>query len=181
MSRVLHAKWDYVYQLGLLTTELREIFDSSPLPDSNQEGDSSNPRNRKPVEGDCPICYCEFEEHEHAPSSDYLVWCKAACGQNFHKTCFRTWAVTKCGPGREAEATCPMCRSIWGVEGDLVKKVKTQGPVNKEGYVNVADQLGISGFRGKLGRKSLRFPFGGRKLCVEMAIRAANERLMARL
>ena len=47
-----------------------------------------NNGNRKPVEGDCPICFMEFEPNES------IVWCKAACGNNIHKHCFEQWAVT---------------------------------------------------------------------------------------
>jgi hypothetical protein len=43
----------------------------------------------------------EFEEE--------LVWCKAACGQNFHKECFEQWKRSKHG-GR---VTCVYCRSEW--------------------------------------------------------------------
>ena len=41
-------------------------------------------------------------------------------------------------------------RTPWRGDEDLVKKIKTQGQVNREGYVNVASELGLSGFRGKL-------------------------------
>lgn len=49
--------------------------------------------NRKPIEGDCPICFMEFEPNEE------LVWCKAACGNNIHKACFGQWAATSRSSG----------------------------------------------------------------------------------
>ena len=41
-------------------------------------------------------------------------------------------------------------RTPWRGDEDLVKKIKTQGKVNREGYVNVAAELGLSGVRGKV-------------------------------
>lgn len=43
--------------------------------------------------------------------------------------------------------TCPYCRSPWQTEGGDIRIVAQSGPVNEEGYVNVASQLGISGER----------------------------------
>jgi hypothetical protein len=47
--------------------------------------------------------------------------------------------------------TCPFCRTPWQADvGDLAKYATTQGgkvQVNEEGYVNIANELGISGQR----------------------------------
>jgi hypothetical protein len=44
-----------------------------------------------------------------------------------------------------------MCRSVWKGDEKLVARVqKDKGDVGDEGYVNVADQLGISRERGML-------------------------------
>lgn len=59
-----------------------------PGTDENKDG------NRKPVEGDCPICFMEFE-----PDKEEIVWCRAACGNNIHQTCFRKWAATQQAQG----------------------------------------------------------------------------------
>ena len=182
MHRVLRAKFEYVYQLGLLTSELNEMFSASPIPNDSETADTSNPKNRKSIEGECPICYCEFEDHERAPGSDHVVWCRAACGHNFHKACFRTWATTK---SKEAkEVTCPMCRSSWE-EDEVGKNIKVDGKkVNEEGYVNVADELGISGARGKF-EEMKSFPLGteqGWKVSKYVnGILVANQSLMGRL
>ena len=40
-------------------------------------------------------------------------------------------------------------RTPWRGDEDLLKKMKTHGQVNYEGYVNVASELGLSGVRGK--------------------------------
>jgi hypothetical protein len=42
------------------------------------------------------------------PDED-LVWCKAACGQNFHKQCFEQWRASKKG----YHITCVYCRTLW--------------------------------------------------------------------
>jgi len=146
LARVLHAKYEYVYQLALLTAELEDIFANAPPPDSEGEGASGDKDGkRKPLEGDCPICFCEMEEQ-----GEQIVWCRAACGQNIHKACFETWAATKRKQAANAEVTCPYCRSVWQGDEDMVKKIKKNGKRNADGYVNVADQLGISPVRGKL-------------------------------
>lgn len=53
------------------------------------------------------------------------------------------WAKTKTG-----DVTCPFCRSKWETDSGLVPKVVTDGGVSSEGYINVADQLGINPHRG---------------------------------
>ncbi|KAI0545580.1 hypothetical protein F4679DRAFT_576006 [Xylaria curta] len=142
MSRVLRARHDLVYQLALLSSELREIFEGAPpINIEGEDNAKTQDPNRKQVEGDCPICYTPFE------SAEATVYCRATCGQNMHKECFQIWAATKKQSGR-GTVTCPMCRSPWQEdEGDMVKKVKKTGVTNEDGYINVADQLGISSVR----------------------------------
>lgn len=56
------------------------------------------------------------------------------------------WAATKRtgnGGGR-GRVPCPYCRSTWEDDNDLITKINTSGTPNADGYVNVADQLGIS-------------------------------------
>ncbi|GKT45882.1 E3 ubiquitin-protein ligase Zswim2 [Colletotrichum spaethianum] len=138
MSRVLHAKFEDTYQLALVPSELRQIFSNAPPIEASS--DKSQDKNRKPVEGDCPICFCELE----TKSNETIVWCRAACGQNIHKQCFQTWAATKRRGYSTGEVTCPFCRSVWQGDDDMVKNIKKGGRITQEGYVNVADQLGIS-------------------------------------
>lgn len=144
LKKVLRAKDQYVYQLALLSSELREIFARAPNPAAeDRDGcEDKTDKNRKAAEGDCPIC---FEEMESGPGKEALVWCKAACGQNIHKQCFDMWATTKRQSGT-GKVTCPYCRSDWEVvDGDAVDVANIKrGMPTKEGYVNVADQLGIS-------------------------------------
>jgi Ring finger domain len=66
--------------------ELREIFQKAPVAQKEAASDDDHPGKRKPIDGDCPICFTEFEENEE------IVWCKAACGNNIHAACFERWA-----------------------------------------------------------------------------------------
>lgn len=147
MARVLRARFQHVYQLALLSSELREIFAAAPPIDSKDALDAAKDPSasaddrRKPVEGDCPICFDGLD----ASRNEQVVWCRAACGQNIHRDCFQTWAKTK----RQLEVTCPLCRSVWEGDEEMVKTMRGGSHVNNEGYVNVADQLGISGVRGE--------------------------------
>ena len=74
------------------------------------------------------------------------MYCKAACGNNVHKYCFQQWAAQKKGAGTGG-LTCPFCRCQWHDE-DVVNKInKMAATRSREGYLNVADQLGLSGLR----------------------------------
>ncbi|KAI1329992.1 hypothetical protein F5Y16DRAFT_396857 [Xylariaceae sp. FL0255] len=138
MSRVLRAPYNLVYQLALLSSELREIFQNAPpIPGEADADGESRDGKRKPIEGDCPICFTAFED------TDATVYCRATCGQNFHKECFEMWAATKNRAAHDS-VTCPICRSHWQGDEDMVSKIKKKGKMGRDGYVNVADQLGIS-------------------------------------
>jgi hypothetical protein len=138
MSKVLNAPYELVYQLALLSSELRDIFAAAPPIVAAGAGKSDK---RKPIEGDCPICFSELE----ANGAEAVVWCKSTCGNNIHAECFQMWARTKHG-----NVTCPMCRSVWESDKEDVGKVRKEDGHIEEGYVNVADQLGISRNRGML-------------------------------
>ncbi|KAF2002722.1 hypothetical protein P154DRAFT_544375 [Amniculicola lignicola CBS 123094] len=135
--RVLKAPEHVGYQLALLSSELQDLFKTSPpIPSADAEADSSD-GNRKPIEGECPICYMEFEKGEA------IAYCKAACGNNVHQDCMNSWITVSRG-----KATCPYCRSNWVREAfSGNSKELLTGTVNEEGYVNVASQLGLSGER----------------------------------
>lgn len=136
LARVLHAPEHLQYQLALVTAELRDIFAKAPdLATASPEGNGK----RKEVEGDCPICCCEFEI-----GREKIVYCRASCGNNVHEGCFDKWAATR---GRDA-VTCPYCRSPWQRDGGPVRKVSRSGTINHEGYVNVGSELGLPTRRG---------------------------------
>ncbi|KAI2605336.1 uncharacterized protein GGS25DRAFT_524851 [Hypoxylon fragiforme] len=133
MSRVLRARYDLVYQLALLPSELRSMFSRAPPIIESPD------QNRKSLDDDCPICFSPFED-------DDAVYCRATCGQNIHRACFEMWAATKRKSARDT-VTCPMCRTPWQGDDDMVKKIKNTGVIGPEGYVNLAGQLGISRVR----------------------------------
>ncbi|KAJ5949673.1 RING finger domain protein [Penicillium verhagenii] len=132
----LRAPGELQYQLAFLNTELREIWQSSPLNRLQATSIESTDGNRKPIEGDCPICFMEFEPHEDT------VWCKAACGNNIHKTCFAQWAATT----RKSGVRCVYCRAAWKNDtADLnINTILKSGSIGEDGYVNVAAQFGLS-------------------------------------
>ncbi|KAF1839127.1 hypothetical protein BDW02DRAFT_564110 [Decorospora gaudefroyi] len=146
MLRVLKAREEFAYQLALISSELREVIrNAPPIPGVETDGKDGTEKegedgNRKPIEGECPICYDELGSHEA------IVYCKASCGNNVHKSCMQNWMAVSKG-----KATCPYCRAKWqedtGFEGRL-GNVDTKGlERNEDGYVNVAGQLGLSGQR----------------------------------
>jgi hypothetical protein len=148
MIRVLRVRENLQYQLAYLSSELREIFENVPRTEAYGDGeaaDKAGAGNRKPIEGeDCPICFTEL-------GGEPTVFCKTACGNNFHSQCLKTWAATKKQAG--AKVTCPLCRSPWDDAGGVIpvedlKAAVEQGEVGDEGYVNVAGELGISQDRG---------------------------------
>ncbi|KAI4172223.1 MAG: hypothetical protein LQ343_003658 [Gyalolechia ehrenbergii] len=138
LHNVLKAPEHLQYQLAFLSSELREILSQAPLPASSVAAPSA-PSHRKEVAGDCPICFMEFE-----PENEEIVWCKAACGNNIHKHCFEQWAKSQ---KRMSDVRCVYCRTPWHGDEESIEKIKTEGRKNREGYVNVASQLGLSGRR----------------------------------
>ena len=140
LARVLRVPAHLEYQLAFVSSELREIFARAPPLPSEQADNTKKDGNRKPVEGECPICCVDFEPEN---GSEEVVYCKAACGNNVHKECFGQWAATKKGK----EVTCPFCRTPWQGDEETLEKIVRTGRVNDDGYVNVASQLGISGRR----------------------------------
>lgn len=167
---MLSARSDVVYQIALLSSELREIF-ANPEEQARLETlriakeesrkaveagrrEALEKKLRKPIEDDCPICYSELD----VEGGEAIVWCEAACGQNFHEACLHMWIKT------QGKGTCPLCRSAWKTtepeNKGLAFDIAAQGSFDtaeverrlgnkSEGYVNVADQVGVSRERGK--------------------------------
>ncbi|KAH0275314.1 hypothetical protein KCU84_g19672, partial [Aureobasidium melanogenum] len=140
LLKVLKVSEPLNYQAAFLTSELQEIFDhAGPLPVETVHTEDKDGK-RKPIEGDCPICCEELSQEKEA-----IVWCQAACGNNLHKTCFDQWTATK-GHG---QVTCPYCRTQWQneIDGSALKSLAKTGHKNRDGYVNVADKVGMSSRR----------------------------------
>ncbi|KAL3437740.1 hypothetical protein BDV09DRAFT_149467 [Aspergillus tetrazonus] len=145
LVKVLKAPSHLQYQLAFLSSELREIYENSPLRNVKDKAeDHDTDGKRKPVEGDCPICFMEFE-----PDKEDIVWCRAACGNNIHKACFQKWAASSNNQG----VRCVYCRSPWqnqdtdGKVDVTLEQLVAQGRVGEDGYINVASQMGLSGER----------------------------------
>lgn len=64
---------------------------------------------RRPVEGDCGICMSALRDDNS--SDEDLVWCRAQCGNNFHRGCLREWIDHR--SGGNLLPTCPFCRTLW--------------------------------------------------------------------
>jgi len=99
MVKVLKAREDLAYQLALLSTELAEIFANAPAnpqsPDKKAASLTTDTGgSRKPIDSDCPVCAMEFDTSDKCED---IIWCKAACGQNIHRSCFEQWARSKPG------------------------------------------------------------------------------------
>jgi hypothetical protein len=91
LHNVLKVPSHLEYQLAFLSSELRDIFQNAP-PSPTDGASTDDNGKRKEISGDCPICFMEFD-----PASEEIVWCKAACGNNIHQTCFRQWAASQAG------------------------------------------------------------------------------------
>ncbi|KAJ6164257.1 hypothetical protein N7470_002929 [Penicillium chermesinum] len=132
------------YQLAFLSSEICQIYEGSPMKQSQAPESRKHDGKRKPVEGDCPICFMEFEPNEK------LVWCQAACGNNIHKTCFQQWCATSAS--RSTGVRCVYCRTTWKFETGStdfnMDAIRAQGKRNSEGYHNIAAQFGLSTERG---------------------------------
>lgn len=135
LHTVLKAPEDLQYQLAFLTDELQQIFSGAPPLPTEVCNAEDNDGKRKPIEGECPICYMDMDEENNE-----LVWCKAACGNNMHKSCFDQWAASQ----RGKVVKCVYCRTEWQMDNGNIQDIKKAGSMTNDGYVNVADQFGIS-------------------------------------
>jgi Ring finger domain len=138
LHTVLKAPEYLQYQLALLSSELKEVFERAPPIPTDAASSEDTDGKRKPVDGACPICYMDLDEEENE-----LVWCKAACGNNMHKSCFEQWV----GSQRGNTVKCVYCRTPWEMEKEDLEKIKKTGALNSEGYINVADHFGMSAMR----------------------------------
>ena len=75
---ILRAPATIEYQAAFLVSELKQIFEDRRT-------------HRKAVDGDCPVCFMELDDHEN------VIWCKAECGNNIHKECFEKWVESNAG------------------------------------------------------------------------------------
>ena len=135
LHTVLKAPDHLQYQLAFLASELHTIFTKAPPIPTEIENATDGDGKRKPVEGECPICYMDLDD-EH----NDVIWCKAACGNNMHRTCMDQWVASQ----RGATVRCVYCRTPWEEDTSNVKELIASELESKEGYVNVAERFGMS-------------------------------------
>lgn len=143
LTNILKVREDLAYQLAFLQDELVEILDSAPIPHATKHENEGRNDKRKSIEGDCPICFMSMELESH----EELLWCKASCGQNVHRDCFEQWA--KSSGTSNGQVRCIYCRAVWQGDEDSVRRILQAGggQIGSEGYINVREQLGLSGKR----------------------------------
>ncbi|KAF7950512.1 hypothetical protein EAE96_007795 [Botrytis aclada] len=119
---IYKAPMHLCYQQAFLSHELEFIWANAPVtrapdghdPNAGPEDESNYNGKRKPIEGECPICVFDMD-----PATEEIVWCKAACGQNFHKDCFAQWKASKHG----GAVTCVYCRTPWQDDDETSRPV----------------------------------------------------------
>ncbi|CAI2187610.1 13781_t:CDS:2, partial [Funneliformis geosporum] len=135
---------NYIFQRALLSSELKSMF-SDKRPDRSVYSSlavrkryrayilGTASQTRKPIEGNCSVCYESLDENE----IDNIVWCQKGCGNNLHEACYEKWKESRLEfKGRNV--TCIYCRCVWLED-------KTKFSISKEGFVN----FGIMGERNK--------------------------------
>jgi hypothetical protein len=96
------------------------LASSTPVPSVPVQTPCSRPHRikRKPITDDCCICY------EPICCLDDAVWCRAQCGQNVHRECFRDWRVHSLDEAQKRRmdyreednlevVNCVFCRARW--------------------------------------------------------------------
>ncbi|CAG8440677.1 14563_t:CDS:2 [Cetraspora pellucida] len=136
------SKSQLIYQKALVSKELRVIFSRSPdfatlasyrvraLYNAISKGRTGFEYGvkRRPIEGDCPICY----EALTPERKDKVLWCQNGCGNNIHKECFLQWK----GSRVFTKVTCVYCRVEWH---EHVNERYTE-----DGFLNLGDfQYGL--------------------------------------
>ena len=144
LIKVLRVNTDsfYVYQHGLLTTELKKVFRGAPSTlfgvvaadrvrrkyrndpmSESEEKEMEVVVERKEKEGnDCPVCMEEFESGDDAEA---ITWCQGQCGNNVHVQCFEQWEANQLA--NHQEVVCMFCRTPWLYPSDTKKKAKDVG------------------------------------------------------
>lgn len=136
------------YQLSFTEDELAGIFEADKTShikstvspqiveyyNAISEGREPNPvetpgleSGRKPIEGDCPICFEDLTEAK----PEETVWCKATCGNSLHRECFLTWR-------REGKNICVFCRSPWEADEKELGGLPETG-----GFCNLGAMVGL--------------------------------------
>lgn len=92
---------------------------------------------RKPVEGECSICYEVLD-----PAVADITFCGAQCGQNMHQHCVDKWMKTKDGA-----KTCAFCRAAWKTRNPSTVALPSKTDLKSEAVQLYIDWLYSDTFR----------------------------------
>ncbi|KAG0156792.1 hypothetical protein PDIDSM_3973 [Penicillium digitatum] len=111
----------------LAALSLKRILDRTTLTTTGE---------RKPIEGECPICFHDFENKE------ITTW-RQLCGSNLHETCFKVWEAT--AHASHDIVRCLYCKALWkGDEREMPhpcgEVVRAKGVRSPGRYLNVGDE-----------------------------------------
>ncbi|KAI8921619.1 hypothetical protein BC831DRAFT_476341 [Entophlyctis helioformis] len=169
MLKVLRCPRDdvRVFQRALLSSELEDLFANAPQAPTDManvavqmlfktahgeavEDDTSAVAQQddgyvkqRPISADapddCAICYESMTAADQAAGK--LDWCRAQCGNSYHKECIDNWIEH--ARRTRSDVTCAFCRSKW-ISRDAPKGGAAGGAASAEGYINLASVQGLS-------------------------------------
>ncbi|KAJ5281431.1 hypothetical protein N7478_006803 [Penicillium angulare] len=136
LVHTLKAPAHLQYQAALLASEINEMWQECSLSQVKSTSTEDNDGKRKPIEGDCPICFMELKTGENT------VWCQSSCGNNVHKACFDQWAIRS--RLTSSGVRCVYCRAEWGNENEKrVDALRKNAVIGPGGYRNVGFGLDL--------------------------------------
>jgi Ring finger domain/SWIM zinc finger len=115
--------------------------------DDGDDDDDNDGVARKSLEADadCPICFDSLVEEDsgsnglgRSSGAGNLVYCRSACGSNFHADCIRRWLA------QSSHSDCPNCRQPWIDPNPSTSNPKKRQRQGEEGYLNLSDVTGQS-------------------------------------
>ncbi|CAI7634587.1 unnamed protein product [Penicillium crustosum] len=123
------------YQRSFLPSELRQMLATLSMKRKLDTTNSTATGERKPVDGECPVCFNDFKPKQKA------TWCQD-CGSNFHQGCFEKWRAAI--QASDSVVCCLYCKVPWkGNEPETprptAKAVDAEKRRNKMMYPNVDD------------------------------------------
>ncbi|KAJ5229688.1 hypothetical protein N7489_010396 [Penicillium chrysogenum] len=122
-----------MYQRSFLPSELRAMLAVLSLKRNLDRTTLASAGERKPVEGQCPICFHGFETDQKT------TWCQS-CGSNFHRACFKKWEAAM--RTFHTVVNCLHCNAPWQTDEHGTphlnrEVIQTKGDHNRGGYVNM--------------------------------------------
>ncbi|KAJ9482357.1 hypothetical protein VN97_g11073 [Penicillium thymicola] len=123
------------YQQTFLPSELRKMLATLSSKRKLNTTSLASTGDRKPVEGECPICFSDFKPNQKT------TW-RQDCGSNFHQACFEKWGAAM--QASDDVVRCLYCKVPWkGDEHETSyatgKAVGTEERRSKLKYPNVGD------------------------------------------